>query len=294
MPTHPALKRKSVSIFRINTTSSVASVALLLLTFSSLAFAKQKVISLAPHLTEMMFSAGAGDQLIGAVESSDYPEASTRIPRVGGYSALNYEKIVSLKPDVVLVWDGGNSHQEISRLEKLDITIIRFTSKRLQDIPQTIRQLGKLFDTEPQANQVAKQLEQQLEKQTLNYQHRPKISVFYQIWDKPLITVGKHQFISEAIELCGGKNIFDDQKQPAPQVSSEAVLSRNPQLILLGGQSNKQAAWQSYWQNFSQLKASQQQHIYKLNADLYQRPTARLINALPELCQLIDRARQHH
>lgn len=250
----------------------------------------ERVISLAPHLTEMMYSAGAGNQLVGTVNYSDYPSEAKKLAIIGGYSNLNYEKIISLNPDVVLYWQGGNQAQAIKRLQQLGINVLSFKEKTLDDIPQTILKLGKRFHTENHARKISQQLTQQLQQLKTTYQHHHKVTVFYQIWDAPLMTIGKPQFLNEAIELCGGQNIFNDQLQPAPQVSLESVLARNPQIILLGGQKQKQQQWQTYWQQFTQLHATQNQQIYLLNADHFQRPTARLIHALPALCQTINQA----
>lgn len=261
-----------------------------LLIWSPLALA-ERVISLAPHLTEMMYSAGAGSQLVGVVEYSDFPPEAKTLPLVGGYSNPNYEKILSLKPDVVLFWQNGNQTKTIQRLKQLGIDVIGFQDQTLDAIPETILKLGKRFGTQSHATPIAQALKKQLSELRETYQQQSKVTTFYQIWDKPLITVGRHQFIDEAITLCGGQNIFNDQTQPAPQVSLESVLKRNPQIILLGGQKNIQTTWQKHWQQYPQLQAVKNHQIHKLNADLYQRPTARLINALPALCETLNQAR---
>jgi iron complex transport system substrate-binding protein len=252
----------------------------------------QRIISLAPGLTELVYSAGAGAQLVGVVNYSDYPAEALNKANVGDYNALNLERIIELNPDLILAWASGNKPQDIARLQNMGFKVLVRDTQKLADIPKLIAEIGCLTGNSHTANAEAQRLSDQLTQLSQDYQHASPIRVFYQVWHQPLITVNGEQFIGQAIRLCGGVNIFADQAALAPQVSREAVIKANPDLILLGGMGDMQQAWLRHWQAVPFLQATQNQHLFSLNADQYQRPTARLIDGLAPLCQLIDQVRQ--
>lgn len=251
-----------------------------------------RIISLAPSLTELIYAAGAGDYLVGAVSYSDYPPEAQRVARVGDFNAINIERIIELKPDLILTWQSGTSARDIQRLEQLGLPVLIRETQYLDDIPKLIAEIGQLTGQQDTANTEAERLRSQLNTLRQNYQNASAVSVFYQVWHQPLITVNGAQFMGQAIALCGGENIFADQTALAPHVSREAVINANPDVILLGGKSANQQAWLTQWQTLSFLTASQNQHIFLLDSDQYQRPTPRFIDGLNTLCQLIDQARQ--
>lgn len=253
--------------------------------------AAKRIVSLAPSLTELVYSAGAGDQLVGVVNYSDYPEAALSVPIVGSYNALNFEVIMQLKPDLVLAWQSGNRPQDLDRLKRLGLNLLIRDTQRLDDIPNLIEEIGRMSQQTQTATTEANRLRQQLEQLRKRYQNAAKVSVFYQVWHQPTITINGEQFISQAIEVCGGRNVFADLSALAPHVNREAVIQKNPDMILLGGLDHVQQKWLQDWQKIPQLQAVQNGHIYTLNADHFQRPTARLIDALDNLCQLMDQAR---
>lgn len=253
--------------------------------------AAKRIISLAPSLTELVYSAGAGDQLVGVVNYSDYPEAALSVPIVGSYNALNFEVIMQLKPDLVLAWQSGNRPQDLDRLKRLGLNLLIRDTQHLDDIANLIEEIGRLSQQTQTASAEANRLRQQLNQLRTRYQDAPKVRVFYQVWHQPTITINGEQFISQAIEVCGGQNVFADLSALAPHVNREAVIQKNPDMILLGGLDHVQQKWLKDWQKIPQLQAVQNDHIYTLNADHFQRPTARLIDALDNLCQLMDQAR---
>ena len=254
----------------------------------------KRIISLAPSLTELVYSAGAGDQLVGVVNYSDYPKAALSLPIVGSYNAINFEKILQLKPDLVLAWESGNRPQDLDRLKRLGLNLLIRDSQQLDQIPELIEEIGRYAHTQSQANAEAQRLRQQLADLRNHYAESATVTVFYQVWHQPLMTVNGEQFISQAINVCGGKNVFGDLKALAPHVNREAVFAQDPDVILLGGLSDVQQAWLEAWQKMPQLKAVRTNQIHPLNADHLQRPTARLIDALPALCQRIDTVRQQN
>lgn len=253
----------------------------------------ERIVSLAPHLTEMLYSAGAGDKLVGVVNYSDYPEAALQLPQVGSYNAINLEAIIALKPDLILTWRSGNRVQDSERLQSLGLRVYESEVETLEDIPNLIAKLGELAGTQEIARQKADTLRAELQSLRERYQQKTPVSVFYQIWNKPFITMNGRQFISQGLALCGARNIFADLPALTGQVNLETIISRDPQVILLGGQRAFQQAWLSDWQAMPQVTAIHNKQIHLLNNNLYQRPTERFIHALTPLCELLDKARQH-
>lgn len=255
----------------------------------------KRIISLAPHLTEMVYSAGAGNKLVGVVDYSDYPESARSKPIIGGYNGINIESIIQLKPDLILTWRSGTRPQDTERLKelqsKLGFVIWESDIDTLADIPRLIEQIGHMANTQHTAENNAAKLRQTLNELQSQFSSKKPIQIFYQIWNNPLMTIGKRQFISQAIELCGGKNIFDDLKTLTGSVSIETVILRNPEMLLIGGRQSFQQEWKQNWQKYPQIQAVKNQQIHLLDNNLYQRPTARFINALKPLCQTIDSVR---
>ncbi|WP_084205714.1 cobalamin-binding protein [Thiomicrorhabdus chilensis] len=251
----------------------------------------QRIISLSPHITELLFSAGAGDKLIGRVAFSDYPPQVSDIANVGTAAALSIERIIQLQPDLIIAWQSGTRPQDVERLNQLGFHVIFSEPRKLSEIPQEIRRFGTLFNSADHAEIQALKLEKLIETLRQRYTSSLPVRAFYQIWNDPLMTVNQQQFISQAMQLCGARNIFADLPLLAGEVNMESVLQRDPQIILLGGEEAMQKQWQQEWQKWHSLTAVKNQQIYTLNADFFHRATARLIEALPQLCENIQQAR---
>lgn len=258
----------------------------------------QRIVSLSPSTTELVASAGGMNKLVGVVAYSDYPKSVQNLPIVGNYHGINIEKLIGLKPDLVIVWTEGNRSQDIARVEELSktlgFTIFYSNPKSLFDIPQEIKLIGKIIQTQEVAKKRSVELINILNSIKYCYQNLQPVSVFYQIWNQPLMTINGRQFISQAISLCGGNNVFSEMLAVAGEVSLEKVIATNPQTILFGGQKSIQETWVKEWQKWRVIQAVEQQQIYKVNADKTQRPTERLIRYLPALCQTINRVRIHY
>lgn len=254
----------------------------------------ERVVTLSPHLTEMVYSAGAGSKLVGAIAYSNYPTSAKTLPVVGTYNALNLEKIIQLKPDLILAWQSSNQPKALERLQQLGFKVELFEPRKLSDIPRDIKRIGTLLNTSQIAELTANQLITTLKTIKRQYQGLTKVRFFYQIWDDPMMTVNGEVFISQAIESCGAENIFAQQKILAPEVDTETVLKRNPSVILLGGENAVQKIWYQNWLKWPQIDAVKNKQIYLINTNHFQRPTARLIQHLPELCQRIQKARKVH
>jgi len=254
----------------------------------------ERIISLAPHITELVYSAGAGEKLVGVVEHSDFPMAARKLPIVGNSTTINIESIIKLAPDLIIAWKSGNRIQDIERLQSLGFGVWQTEIHQLEDIPNFIKTIGEKAGTIKTAHLKSSELLNILKSTKRKYLNQMAINAFYEIWHQPLMTMNGKQFISLALETCQANNIFSDLPLLASEVNLESVIQRDPQVILLGGESAFQESWYQDWLRYTELKAIKNQQIYKLDNDKYQRPTARLIEVLPELCKTIDKARSHY
>jgi iron complex transport system substrate-binding protein len=200
----------------------------------------QRVIAMAPHVTELLFTAGAGDKIVGAVTYSDYPEAAKKIPRVGDNRLIDMERVAAMKPDLIVIWMHGGFERQIEGLRKLGVPLFHSEPTKLEGIADNVVRLGQLMGTETVANAAAEDIRQQFAAMTRQYAKRPPVRLFYQVWDKPLYTLSNKSIVGDAIRLCGGVNIFGELKVTAPVVSIEAVLQENPEAIF--GTSEKTTA----------------------------------------------------
>jgi len=251
----------------------------------------RRIISLAPHVTELLFAAGAGGQVVGAVEYSDYPEAAKSIPRVGNNLQLDLERIVALKPDLIVVWLHGNSQRQLDKLLKLGIPVFYNEPHRLPDIARSLEQIGRLAGTEAVALPAARAFSAREAELRARYAGRPPVRVFYQVWEKPLMTINGNQIINDVITLCGGQNVFADLKPLVPPVSIEAVLNADPEAIGTAIiDANRQNGLEN-WKQWPHLTATARNNFFLIPADLISRPTPRVLDGAQQLCEDLDKAR---
>lgn len=251
----------------------------------------QRVISLAPHVTELAFAAGGGARLIAVDDNSDYPAAAKALTKAGSFRAIDLERIVAAKPDLLLVWLHGPSARQLEPLRQLGIPLFYSQPKRFADIPSNLRRIGQLLGSSAQAEQAARRFEQDLAALRQQQQGKPKLSVFYQVWDKPLYTLNGQHIVSDAIALCGGINIFARLPVTAPVVTDEAVIAANPQVILSAAMRHNDDLLQR-WQRMPGIAAVQNRQLHQVNGDLLNRPTPRMIEGTRQLCAKLDLARR--
>lgn len=253
----------------------------------------QRIISLAPHITEVLFAAGAGNRIVGTVSYSDYPEAAKKIQLVGSYNQVNFERILSLNPDLIIGWYSGNSAETIEKLSLLNAPVYMSEPKTMDSISRNIRQFGIIAGTESTADKSAEEYD--LRRITLRKQnaHKAPIKIFYQVWEDPLYTLAGGHFISDLYSLCGGINIFADLSEPSPIVSVEAIVTRNPQVMLTGGHHGKRSIkdWKQKWQTWGSMDAVQKDMLFFVNQDVYTRSSPRTVDAAENLCEILDKAR---
>ncbi len=257
----------------------------------TLAAPARRIVTLAPHSAENLFSAGAGDRLVGVVEFSNYPPEASNLPIVGSYNAYSVEAIASLRPDLVVMWGSGNGMQTLERLEPLGVPVYVSEPRQLGDIPRVIRQLGLLAGTADRAESEALRIERTLAELRARYATEPAVGVFYEIWNQPLQTVNGQHLISQVIALCGGSNVFAGATPLAPQVSVESVLGARPQAIIASGMGEARPEWLDEWRAYRTLPAVRDGALFFIDPDLLQRPTARVLLGAQALCDQLQSAR---
>lgn len=252
----------------------------------------RRIVALAPHIVENTFSAGAGDRLVGVVSHSDYPEAAQRIARVGSYQSWSLEAIVKLKPDLVLMWSSGNGMKTLPALERLGLNVYVSEPRQMQDIPATIRAIGKLAATQTSSEQEAQRIDNNLAELAAQYRAENPVSVFYQVWHAPLQTLNGDHLISDVIELCGGYNVFSDAASLAPKINIESVLRRNPEAIVASGMDAARPEWLDRWKAYPSLTAVRNDALFFVHPDHIQRPTARILLGARVLCEQLASMRE--
>ena len=256
----------------------------------TLAAPAQRIVALSPHATELLYAAGAGGALVGAVQHSDYPAVARDLPRVGQYDALDYERIVDLHPDLVVAWGSGNGSRALDRLRDLGLTVYVSEPRSLDAIPRTIEDLGRLAGTAGQARQRADAFRRRRMRLQRHYSDRTPVSVFLEIWHEPLMTVGGPQMISRVIRLCGGRNVFSGLSSLAPTVTREAVLAKQPEAIV--ATAARRPPWLGAWARWPSLPAVQHGNLFWIDPDLINRQTPRVLDGAEALCRDLEIARE--
>jgi iron complex transport system substrate-binding protein len=250
----------------------------------------QRIVTLAPHLTELAFSAGAGSRLVGVARFSDYPAAARDLPQVGDSALMDFEQIAALKPDLVLAWKSGNAPADVERIEQLGYRVFVSEPARLADLPRLVRAIGTLAGTAPDAARAAGRFEKEIHALRERYLYAPHVKVFYVIWRKPLMTIGGAHFINDVIALCGGENVFAGLRQLAPPVTLEAVIAAKPQVVLGGADMAGGGTFESEWHASAPPPLADLPAFY-INPDLIQRPTLRIAEGARAACAALERTR---
>ena len=251
----------------------------------------QRIVSLAPHVTEILFAAGAGERVVGVVAYSDYPEAARALPQVGGYSQIDLEAVVGLRPDLVIGWRSGNRDAHLARLQAMGIPVYLNEPRSLDDVARSLEQFGRLAGSEDAANAAATAFRTRHAALAARYAGQPPVRTFYQIWDRPLMTVNDEHLIADVIRLCGGSNVFGSQAQLAPTIGVEAVLAANPEAIVASGMGDARPEWLDQWARWPQLEATRHDNLFFIPPELIQRHTPRILDGAERLCAQLETAR---
>ena len=252
----------------------------------------QRVISLAPHTTELIYYIGAGSQLAAVTRYSDYPSEAGKLPVVGDFRQIDLERVLAMKPDLLVVWQGGNPQKQLERLKKAGIPVFYSDPRRLGDIPDNMVKLGILTGHEAVARKKAAQWGEAMNRLKKQYGKRSTVRVFYQVSNSPLFTLNGKHIVNEAISLCGGTNVFADLSIIAPNVSIESVIAKNPEAIIsskgLGTTSGL-----SMWKRFRTVDAVRYGNLFGINSDWMDRAGPRMLSGTETLCKKLDESRKN-
>lgn len=258
---------------------------LALLALSGPLAAAPRVVSLAPSLTEIVVELQAADLLVGVLDAGERPAVLAQVPSVGRYGQLDLERLLSLKPDLILLWPASVPPAQRAQLERLGIPLYSAEPHDLDSLIAQIASIGERLGRAEQGQRQAAELRGRLDALRQRYHREQPLRVFYQVWDRPLYTVGGGQIISDALKVCGARNLFDDLKLPAPQVSIESVLQRDPQVIVAGDPAQLQA-----WASWPAVSAVREGRLRVVPDKGLERPSGQMIEATAKLCEVLARA----
>ena len=252
----------------------------------------RRIIALSPGATELLYAAGAGDYMVGAVAFSDFPDAAKQLPRVGSYKRLDMEAVLALKPDLIVAWRSGNPVPQTERLEALGFPIYFSEPLRFEGVSTTLERLSHLAGTDAFGQKAANSFRNEIAALRQKYINAAPVGVFYEVWQEPLMTVNDTHLISQAINVCGGVNVFGDLPALAPHISQEAVIAVDPEAIIVSGMGEANAKWLEPWKAFSALQAVRSDNLFFVPPSSIQRPSPSIANGVRILCQHLDVARE--
>ena len=256
-----------------------------------LAAPAQRIIALAPSVTELVYAAGAGDRLVGVARYSDYPVAATGIAQVGDASRIDLERVLSLKPDLIIGWKSGNQVADVERLEQLGFRVFIVEPATLAVIPQLLRAVGSLAGTGILASRAADDFERSVAALRERYGARPRVRVFYEIWHTPLMTVNGRHMISDVISLCGGSNVFADLATLTPVVSLEGVITARPEVVIGGSSATTPDEFAGQWRRYEGFVRLRNVKAMYVDPDHIQRQTPRILEGAQTVCEHLERIR---
>jgi iron complex transport system substrate-binding protein len=253
--------------------------------------ARPRIISLSPHITELLFAAGAGGFIVGVDDASDYPAAVAGIAHVGETAALDVEGLLKLQPTLIVLWDSGTPARRKAELERLSLQLYVTEQYRLDDIGAALLEFGRLAGTESVAAAAARDYRAKLAKLRSEFAARPRLKVFYQVWDRPLYTVSGRHVVSEVLSLCGGDNVFAGLSTLAPALDKEAVLASDPDVILIGATGADGERQIADWGRFGSLRAVRTHRLLTVDPSLVGRMATRILQGIRQVCGALDLAR---
>ena len=251
----------------------------------------RRIISLSPHATELLYEVQAGAAIVAVTEYSDYPEAAKSVARVGGLGSIDVERIVALRPDLVVAWRSGTPEAQLAALERFGIAVFRSEPHSLDDIATSLARLGRLTGHAPDGERTSRAFLARIARLRATYAQRSPVRVFYQVWSSPLMTIGGPHVITSVIALCGGTNVFAPLDALAPTVDPEAVVAADPQLIVTASGTHARTVDESLWSRWSGVSAVKRKRYLFIDPNLITRSTSRIADGAERLCRAIDAVR---
>jgi iron complex transport system substrate-binding protein len=252
----------------------------------------QRIATLSPGATELMWAAGGGSRVVAVVAYSDYPPEATKVASVGNHTRMDLEKLISLKPDLVVGWQSGNPTAQMDMLRQLGFPVFMIEPRTFEQVSTTIERLSVLAGTESVGYPVAQKFRDGIHKLAETYKDAEPVRVFYQVWKDPLITLNDKHLIGRAITLCGGVNVFGELERLAPRVNLEAVLTKDPEAIMVGGLGEENRDWVDDWKSYPEMTAVREHHLFFIPPSLFQRPTPRMLDGTRMACEKLEQVRK--
>lgn len=252
---------------------------------------KPSIIALSPHIVEMLYDIGAGEQIIGTTSYADYPENAKNIPRIGNHARIQIERVIELQPDIIIAWKSGSPSDDLARLAQLGFTIVYSQPNTFADVALELRQFSLLTGHQAKGEKIAQAFEKNLANIKKTYQLKRKIMGFYELWSRPLTTVAKNSWPQQFLTICQVATPFEQASTPYPQINIEQILPASVQVIIQPISSNQKQREGFNWHDWPMIPAVANKHIIQPNADAMHRMTIRSLSALEELCQAIENTR---
>ncbi len=297
-----ALSGLAASLLALTTTSATATIVAVDDAGRTLRLEHpaRRVVTLAPSLTELVFAAGGAGRVVAVDGASDYPPAVRELPRIGELSRIDIERLVVLRPDLVLVWRGGNTGREVEQLAALGIATFSIEPRRLDDVPRALRRIGALLGTSAVADAAADAIRARLQELRRRHASAPPVRVFYQVWSSPLMTIGGGQIVDDAIAACGGRNVFGSLDQVVPHVSIESVVASDPEVVLSADERGAQVPVRraadapafAVWRRHPRMAASRGGNFFLLDGDAISRQGPRIVDGVAAICRALDAVRE--
>ncbi|HXZ59207.1 MAG TPA: cobalamin-binding protein [Steroidobacteraceae bacterium] len=249
-----------------------------------------RIVSLSPGGTEMLFAAGAGSQVVATVEYSDVPPQARRVARIGDAVAIDLERLVRLHPDVVVAWPSGGNPAQREKIARLGIPVYEQEARRLADLAPSLRRLGTLAGTGAEAERAAHGIEARLAALERTYAGAADTAhprVLLEVWNRPIYTVGGRHLMTDALELCGARNVFADLPEAGPVIDIEAVIARDPDIIVAAGPPGESAGWLTDWKRFGTLSAVRSGRLLAFEDQGLSRLGPSVLDATEALCRAI-------
>jgi len=251
-----------------------------------------RIVALAPHIVENLYAIGAGDLIVGTLDYADYPQEATKIERIGGYNGISIEKLLMLKPDMVIAWKSGNQAEDLAQIKRLGIELHLSNPRSIEGVAKEILKLGQLTGRIEQSKKVAEAFTVKLNAIKATQQNKTTLTGFYQLWPEPMMTVSKNTWINQLIETCQVTNVFADSDTDYPQVSIENVIVTKPQIIIIPNEKSKRVIPTVNWQQWPEVPAVKYEQFISVNADLLHRFSPRMLDGLAQMCDKIEVSRE--
>ncbi|SFT72262.1 vitamin B12 transport system substrate-binding protein [Pseudoalteromonas sp. DSM 26666] len=251
-----------------------------------------RIVALAPHIVENLYAIGAGDLIVGTLDYADYPQEATKIERIGGYNGISIEKLLMLKPDMVIAWKSGNQAEDLAQIKRLGIELYLSDPSSIEGVASEILKLGQITGHIEQSKKVAETFTAKLNAIKVTQKDKTTLTGFYQLWPEPMMTVSKNTWINQLIETCQVTNVFANSDTDYPQISIENVIVTKPQVIIIPDEKSKRVMPTVNWQQWPEIPAVKYEQFISVNADLLHRFTPRMLDGLAQMCHKVDISRE--